>query len=1002
MKRTIYYIVLLFLISNFSAFGQTLTQKFYLDFGKSDGTNGNITTGSDLNGNYWNNIVSTESGSPSTKPAGYTVSLVNSLNQSTAFVLETTEAFRANGRNNGALLKPNPGLLGDLAVATATEDYFFIETPQGDKGAFVLKNLDPTKAYKFYVFGSREGTDNRTSVFSINGVNGSHGILQTTGAGIGTDLVNTNDSKVFESGLIVPKANGEILFEVGIVKGGFAYISAMKIEEYNDYKPAVVDKKFYIDFGKNNNGLDGSPTANPDVNNHYWNNMFSNGDGATTEQAGKKVNLVFSDNEPSPYVLETASALQFNGVRNGALTAPSAELLGDMAIATATHDYMFVDANMPPGKLAFKNLNKDKTYRFYIFGSRTDVGNRISYINIAGGTSVTGIHQMGGANMCGQGVNQNTQNIFVSDPIVPDNEGVINLTLSIWVGTFAHINAMKVEELEAQERATAITIGGNDISTCGQTSQMSVTATPENTFFPAVTWSVNNDDVACITTSGKLYPKENGKVVVTATVTFSDLTTLSNSKEITISNQGDEYSLAIMGSSVPYGTGAEAGKGYAQLLAQYLAKNAENSWSSVNISIGGNSTTDILNRWEADLLSKCARYVYYGLSLGNEGVHERGQAAFNSYRDNMQIIIDKTRAVGKVPLMGNNYPRADFNALDYKYVKDLNLLIHEWDLPSVNLLGSIDDGTGKWVTAYQSDNAHPNTIGHAEMYYAFVPSLFDALASGKPQPQLKKDTHLALEKTDVVKRITWTPENIAHSFTLSFSFKTTSTGVVASILNEGNATSYLKIDAEGKLAYETKSATNKLVTSTSLNDGAWHNVSLTHYYALGKTLLYVDGVFVKATSITERLVPIRFTLNDFDDALKSVQYSQLFFHRSGMTADEIAALHDGRMLKSSLEIYSPLDGDAATEKEVLSNYAQSLNTLTFETKLVSSIEEFVSDEDFKEMSIYSMTGQELAKISDVSLKSSDKLLADSYPAGVYVLMLKTKAGNSISKKVIVK
>ena len=94
---------------------QTLTRTLYLDFGKSDGTNGSMTEAPDANGHYWNNIVSTESGSPSTKSAGYVVSdLVDAANQPTGFALTTTEDFKANGRNNGGLKTPDADLLGDL------------------------------------------------------------------------------------------------------------------------------------------------------------------------------------------------------------------------------------------------------------------------------------------------------------------------------------------------------------------------------------------------------------------------------------------------------------------------------------------------------------------------------------------------------------------------------------------------------------------------------------------------------------------------------------------------------------------------------------------------------------------------------------------------------------------------------------------------------------------------------------------------------------------------
>jgi len=927
MKKSIIFSLSIFFIALSHISGQTLTQKLYLDFGKSDDVNGNITAGADRNGNYWNNIVSDEDGSPSSKAAGYIVELINSFNENTGFVLETTRLFQANGKNNGSLLNPNPAFLGDLAIATATEDYFFLDNNRGDKGAFVLKNLNPAKVYKFYVFGCCQENTVRTSIFSISGANGSHGTLQTSGSNIGAEIANGNDNTIFVSGFVAPKANGEILFELGILTGGYAYINAMKIEEYDGYSIFKAEKKFYIDFGKNNDGLDGSLTESPDVNGNYWNNIYDNGDAGVP--AGTSLNIVFSDNSTGAYVLETGSSFPFNGVRNGGLTDPDPALLNDLAIATATEDFLYVGDK---GSLLFKKLNTNKMYRFSVFGSRNETENRIGIINIAGSSSVTGIHQMSGRDMCGPGVNQNIKNIFVSDPVTPNREGTITLEITKWLGAFIYINAIKVEELSDAKWATALTVSGNNISSCGQPMQMDVAITPVNTFCPVIKWSVDNEDIARITEGGKLYPRQDGVVIVTATATFADRTFISDSKEITISNQvSNDYSLTIMGSSTPAGTGAAPGKGYADLLAQWLSQNAEYTWTTKNISIGGDNTTRIINRWESDLLPACSRYVYYGLTLGNEGIQETGQTAFNSYRDNMLLLIERTREVGKVPVMGNTYMRGDFNETDYNYTKQLDLLIHQWDVPSVNLLGALDDGNGRWALGYQADGWHPNTEGHAEMFYVIVPSLFDALADGKPQPKRVDNTFILLKKDDE-KQITWSPENVMHSFTLSFSFKTTSTGTVASFINENLLTGALKINDEGRLVYETQSTDDKLTSSISLNNGQWHQVSLTHYYARGATFLYVDGVQVEGRAIPEKLVPTRFYLNDFKNALESVAFRELFLHRAGMNADEIQALHAGKMLKSSLEIYAPLDGNAATEQEALENLAQSLNTLTIKQK----------------------------------------------------------------------
>lgn len=64
--------------------GFTMDQKLYIDFGKDDGTNGNIT-GKDTNGNFWNNAVKTA--------AGTEYSLVNSYNQPVDYKMHLTTGF---------------------------------------------------------------------------------------------------------------------------------------------------------------------------------------------------------------------------------------------------------------------------------------------------------------------------------------------------------------------------------------------------------------------------------------------------------------------------------------------------------------------------------------------------------------------------------------------------------------------------------------------------------------------------------------------------------------------------------------------------------------------------------------------------------------------------------------------------------------------------------------------------------------------------------------------
>ena len=393
----------------------------------------------------------------------------------------------------------------------------------------------------------------------------------------------------------------------------------------------------------------------------------------------------------------------------------------------------------------------------------------------------------------------------------------------------------------------------------------------------------------------------------------------------------DEYKISFMGSSVCYGTGATKDYGYAymytDLLKQRKQENIGKDWTTSNISIGGNTTQMVLDRWERDLLRDCGRYVFYGLSLGNERNNgtQTDQASKN-YEKGMKQLIRQADSVGIVPVMASNYANAGFNSSDYEILKNLNLTIQQWEVPSVNMLGAVDNGAGRWVKAIENDGAHPNSDGHREMSYAIVPSLFDALDAGKTIPQRQESTAYALGKASATQHIEFAPENIVHPFTLSFEVKASSAGTLASFETE-NGTGNIKIDENGNIVYESPSD-GQITSTTSAND-EWLRISLTPYYAWGMTPLYVNGV--KCGALSEKLVATKFALGG-SNAPDKADYRQLFFWRSGMNDKEIAAVAEGKMLRSSLEIYAPLSNESP-----LLNLAQSTNTLALVENTTSGI-----------------------------------------------------------------
>ena len=81
-------------------------------------------------------------------------------------------------------------------------------------------------------------------------------------------------------------------------------------------------------------------------------------------------------------------------------------------------------------------------------------------------------------------------------------------------------------------------------------------------------------------------------------------------------------------------------------------------------------------------------------------------------------------------------------------------------------------------------------------------------------------------------------------------------------------------------------------------------------------MFFVDGKL--AGTIAERLEPKNFAVGSRGD------YKDLFLYRAALNADEVAAMHAGKMLKGSLEIYSPLTDVDFKAGSTVENRAQSL------------------------------------------------------------------------------
>lgn len=418
-----------------------------------------------------------------------------------------------------------------------------------------------------------------------------------------------------------------------------------------------------------------------------------------------------------------------------------------------------------------------------------------------------------------------------------------------------------------------------------------------------------------------------------------------------------EKKIAAFGSSVCNGTGDNLNKGgYIGRFKELIEKRG---WTLVNVSRGGDNTIKIQDRWERTdkpklrpvaenqyLLPQKPNYVILGLSLGNEGIRKDAvvsqDSIFVQFEKGMLGIIDRCRKEGFQVAVANCYANTHFTPEQYDATKRMNLVINSWNLPSINLMGTIDDGSGKWVDGFWRDELHPSAGGHREMFFSIVPTLFDALKNSVPIPKFVKVSNPTNFNAKEKPVFTFQPEDTIHSFSVSMSagkLKNVKlldiSGMKAKIVQ--TPFTYKDIQRIDNSIYPSKEFVS--VSIYSQNDSLFYSsvelkriyigkkiskglirITLAHKLAKGETVIFVDGKV--AARIKETIIP-----NQFNIISKgSADLADLFVYRSAVNELEVKSLVEGKMIQSSLEIYSRFQ-KKSTGGTITKNYAQSLSEL---------------------------------------------------------------------------
>ena len=198
-----------------------------IDLGPSNAADGEVTPSPDYLGQRWNNWHGIDGGI-GILPGEQLVDLMTADGKPTGIDLVIAGGFSSNGRSHGGLLWPDGAKLGNLAVGSATGDFFYTDGPDLP-GALFLRGMDPTKSYTMRLFAAREAPEVRVSRYTISGKTTVSATLQTSGAGAGSAGATTNDDTILEFKGVQSDAWGHIFLDVSIETGPFAYLSVIEI-----------------------------------------------------------------------------------------------------------------------------------------------------------------------------------------------------------------------------------------------------------------------------------------------------------------------------------------------------------------------------------------------------------------------------------------------------------------------------------------------------------------------------------------------------------------------------------------------------------------------------------------------------------------------------------------------------------------------------------------------------------------------------------------------------
>ena len=367
--------------------------------------------------------------------------------------------------------------------------------------------------------------------------------------------------------------------------------------------------------------------------------------------------------------------------------------------------------------------------------------------------------------------------------------------------------------------------------------------------------------------------------------------------------------IVIAGSSVAAGASAAT---YAQSWAGlFTTAMTAKGYTVFNVSISGNSTQAMINRFYTDIAPLQPDFVIHNTGMPNDGND------FDVYTANTHRLIQMTEGIGAIAVLGSQYAGNDDTATICRQKQDLRAYWQKTGVPFIDFLAATANLSSDcdWYAGTFADALHPNSVGHQLMYSAIQQTMFD-VAERKV-----RDYRAGSGVWEWQTAITGTPlittlKSATDSWTWSAWVRGKDAAAAAVAMHVGGSLASAGVRIRCTSTYDSwrlSSAAPPFDMSSGVpcGDYSWAHLTAVYNDAIETFTFYVNGVLVG----TQTGAPIA-SAQVFNTFFRSDSgpfipvgglISQLAIWRVPLSAEQVKSVYGGQIPSGSLEFHSNFD-----------------------------------------------------------------------------------------------